>query len=190
MPCWPPLHARPVGGREVAGRGLGRAPAEAAATTHQPSRPAGGQSGRQRGRVRQCEAAPAPGPAPATAMSPATAPPPRPLPRHAAGHYEAGPDCSCAMDSLAITKLELAVASMDSLVRGGVQYDSITVLPPVSPPPAPPPLPRTRSFKDPRARTVAPVRAGAGRSSLVGGRASSAPPISPFNCRRLLPWDR
>ena len=90
--------------------------------------------------------------------------------------------------SAAIWKLENSVKSVDSLITqpklyecsdrsGKVQYDSITVLPP------PPPLPRARSFKHYRARTAHPWVSS---PHTVGGRASSAPPISPAHQRRLM----
>ena len=111
--------------------------------------------------------------------------------------------------SKAIQKLESAVKSIDHLIcpaskvspRGRensckIQYDCITVLPPVLPaptPPPPPPLPRTRSFKHYRARTVFPG-ASSSPSSLLPtcqpGRAASAPPISPLTGRRCLYQDR
>ena len=91
--------------------------------------------------------------------------------------------------------LELGGAGAEQLARGRdcctpgdrIQYDSITVLPP----PPPPPLPRTRSFKHYRARTVHPwAGAGAGAGQGTGGRASSAPPISPLPQRRGWHSDR
>ena len=101
--------------------------------------------------------------------------------------------------SSAIWKLESSVKSVDSLIgkpkhydkygaigcdkSNKIQYDSITVLPP----PPPPPLPRARSFKHYRARTVNPWVAP---PSSAGGRASSAPPISPMNQRKLYYCDR
>ena len=103
----------------------------------------------------------------------------------------------------AIMKLEQAVRSIDQVLakdisklkhnqqrkdsNGAVQYDSITVLPTVALAELPPPpLPRTRSFRDGgvRARTAHP---GWGREGSVGGgggRASSAPPVSPIVPRR------
>ena len=103
----------------------------------------------------------------------------------------------------AIMKLEQAVRSIDQVLakdisklkhnqqqerkersNGAVQYDSITVLPTVALAELPPPpLPRTRSFRDNalRARTAHPW----GREGLAqGGRASSAPPVSPVVPRR------
>ena len=66
-----------------------------------------------------------------------------------------------------------------------VQYDSITVLPTVVLAELPPPpLPRTRSFRDGgvRARTAHPWGREVG--GVGGGRASSAPPVSPVVPRR------
>ena len=104
----------------------------------------------------------------------------------------------------AIMKLEQAVRSIDQVLakdisklkhkqqqqrkdnNGAVQYDSITVLPTVALAELPPPpLPRTRSFRDGgvRARTAHPW----GREGSLGGgggRASSAPPVSPVVPRR------
>ena len=103
--------------------------------------------------------------------------------------------------SSAIWKLESTVKSIDSLIEkpkhfdsskvnnsseksnSKIQYDSITVLPP----PPPPPLPRTRSFKHYRAHTVHPWVSA---PHTVGGRASSAPPISPLHQRRVIFSDR
>ena len=102
--------------------------------------------------------------------------------------------------SSAIWKLESTVKSIDNLIEkpkhydskvntnsdksnSKIQYDSITVLPP----PPPPPLPRTRSFKHYRARTVHPWVSA---PHTVGGRASSAPPISPLHQRRVIFSDR
>lgn len=126
-------------------------------------------------------------------------------------NYESLDSCSNGSNdnsdsSKAIQKLESAVKSIDHLIfpsskakPGGskIQYDCITVLPPVLPPPPPPPLPRTRSFKHYRARTVFPGPGGPQgqqASSLPShsepGRAASAPPISPLTGRRCLYWDR
>ena len=106
-----------------------------------------------------------------------------------------------ADSSSAIWKLESTVKSIDSLIEkpkhydhskvnnssdksnSKIQYDSITVLPP----PPPPPLPRTRSFKHYRAHTVHPWVSA---PHTVGGRASSAPPISPLHQRRVIFSDR
>ena len=104
----------------------------------------------------------------------------------------------------AIMKLEQAVRSIDQVLakdisklkhnnqrkEGGsngasVQYDSITVLPTVALAELPPPpLPRTRSFRDGgvRARTAHPWGREVG--GVGGGRASSAPPVSPVVPRR------
>ena len=123
-------------------------------------------------------------------------------------NYESLDSCSNGSNdnndsSKAIQKLESAVKSIDHLIfppsKGSkpeasckIQYDCITVLPPVLPPPPPPPLPRTRSFKHYRARTVFPP--GQQASSLSShsepGRAASAPPISPLTGRRCLYQDR
>ena len=132
-------------------------------------------------------------------------------------NYESLDSCSNGSNdnndsSKAILKLESAVKSIDHLIFPGskanpagseksckIQYDCITVLPPVlpGPPPPPPPLPRTRSFKHYRARTVFPGSSGApgtSASSLLAasipGRAASAPPISPRTGRRCLYQDR
>ena len=100
-------------------------------------------------------------------------------------------------------KLEQAVRSIDQVLAkdisklkhkqqqqrkdttGAVQYDSITVLPTVALAELPPPpLPRTRSFRDGgvRARTAHPWGREVG--GVGGGRASSAPPVSPVVPRR------
>lgn len=99
--------------------------------------------------------------------------------------------------SASILKLESSVKSVDSLIgkqksfdnvgsdkSSRIQYDSITVLPP----PPPPPLPRTRSFKHYRARTVHPWASASNNGT--GGRASSAPPISPLHQRKLYAYER
>ena len=107
----------------------------------------------------------------------------------------------------AIMKLEQAVRSIDQVLakdisklkhnhqqlqrkeggNGAVQYDSITVLPTVALAELPPPpLPRTRSFRENggvRARTAHPWGREASLGS-GGGRASSAPPVSPVVPRR------
>ena len=111
----------------------------------------------------------------------------------------------------AIMKLEQAVRSIDQVLakdisklkhnqhnqqqqrkegsngNGAVQYDSITVLPTVALAELPPPpLPRTRSFRDGglRARTAHPWGREGNCVGGGGGRASSAPPVSPVVPRR------
>ena len=108
-------------------------------------------------------------------------------------NYESIDSWSSGSNDSAILKLESSVKSVDSLIEknqfrksyntnnccdqsGKIQYDSITVLPP------PPPLPRTRSFKHYRARTVLPWTSS---GHNMGGRSSSAPPISPLHQRKL-----
>ena len=74
--------------------------------------------------------------------------------------------------------------SSASRLNNKVQYDSITVLGGGrdTPPPPPPPLPRTKSFKDKEAvaARVKLLNGGGG-----DGRASSAPPISPYLYRKF-----
>lgn len=101
--------------------------------------------------------------------------------------WSSGSNENDAVSSSAIKRLESSVKSVDSIIgkpkhyeslasdrANKIHYDSITVLP-LAPPP---PLPRTRSFKQPRARTAAPLCGGGG--GLGGGRARSAPPIPPL----------
>ena len=106
--------------------------------------------------------------------------------------WSSGSNENDALSCSAIKRLESSVKSVDSLIgkprhyepspsdarSNKIHYDSITVLP-LGPPP---PLPRTRSFKQPRARTVLPL---SGPGSLMGGRARSAPPIPPLTRQRL-----
>ena len=99
--------------------------------------------------------------------------------------WSSGSNENDAFSNSAIKRLESSVKSVDSIIgkpkhyeslasdRGNkIHYDSITVVP-LAPPP---PLPRTRSFRQPRARTALPLP-GPG---LCGGRARSAPPIPPL----------
>lgn len=101
--------------------------------------------------------------------------------------WSSGSNENDAVSSSAIKRLESSVKSVDSIIgkpkhyeslasdrTNKIHYDSITVLP-LAPPP---PLPRTRSFKQPRARTAAPLSGGV--AGLGGGRARSAPPIPPL----------
>ena len=72
--------------------------------------------------------------------------------------------------------------SSASRYNNKVQYDSITVLGGGrdTPPPPPPPLPRTKSFKEKEATARVKFLNGGG-----DGRASSAPPISPYLYRKF-----
>ena len=99
--------------------------------------------------------------------------------------WSSGSNDNDAFSSSAIKRLESSVKSVDNIIgkskhyeslasdrSNKIHYDSITVVP-LAPPP---PLPRTRSFRQPRARTALPLP-GPG---LCGGRARSAPPIPPL----------